>query len=95
MIKRFKNNDLEYENWLERYQSGFVFNFFGGKEGSSKDNRIHRASCYHLKRPQDKGKRTTRYEKVCSNMQSELEDFVNQERGNSWSYCSVCFKNGE
>lgn len=95
MISRFCNNDKEYENWCDRNKNGYVFNYFGGTANRSDMNKVHKVTCPSLWRKTDEGRRTTKYEKVCSNHLDELIEFVNQERGKSWSYCkgSRCLTN--
>lgn len=95
MIYRFYNEDTEYESWCNENQSGFVFNNFGGTVDRADMNKIHKVNCPYLWRKADEGKRTTTYEKVCSNNLDELLGFVKKERDSSWSYCkgNRCFGN--
>jgi hypothetical protein len=92
VIHLFRNNDVEYEEWLANNKQGYVFNHFGGGDKSKEMNKIHRANCSYLYRKQDAGKRTTTYEKICSNSLEELESVVTDIRGTSWVYCKVCMK---
>ncbi|WP_413299805.1 hypothetical protein AA0X95_16865 [Bacillus sp. 1P10SD] len=86
----FSNNDSEYERWLITHNQGFVFNYFGGGQGSREMNKVHSASCRILYRKQDEGKRTTTFSKICSTNLSELEKHITNLRGNSWVYCKSC-----
>jgi hypothetical protein len=43
--------------------------------------------CHFHWRKADEGKRTTTYEKVCSENLDELIKFVKNKRGSSWSFC--------
>jgi hypothetical protein len=56
-------------------------------------NIVHKVDCPSLWRRDHEGKRTTKYEKVCSTNLDELIDFVKTERGESWDYCKgkQCF----
>jgi hypothetical protein len=90
-IITFSNDDVGYENWLEKNRSGYVYNQCGGKEGSKTMNKIHRADCRYLFRKQDEGKRTTVFNKICSTSLEELEVYVQQLDGDTWVYCKSCF----
>lgn len=93
MVIHFSNNDKDYTDWCKKHSDGFVFNCFGGKENRSDMNIVHRANCHFLWRKSDEGKRTTRYDKYCSENLDELIGFVEKERGASWKYCKakLCF----
>jgi hypothetical protein len=95
MIYRFKNQDKEYKKWSNENQDGFVFNNFGGTAIRADMNKIHKVDCPYLWKKTDEGKRTTTYEKVCSENLDELIVFANRDRGSSWSFCkgNLCFGN--
>lgn len=86
----FSNNCMEYELWLITHNLGFVFNYFGGGEGSREMNKVHSASCRFLHRKQDEGKRKTTFPKICSTNLAELETHITNLRGKSWVYCKSC-----
>ncbi|MBT2721452.1 hypothetical protein J7E67_10305 [Bacillus sp. ISL-46] len=90
MIERFFERESEYEAWYKENKSGYVLNYFDGTEKQSKMNKVHIADCPYLRRKSDEGKRTTKYEKVCSNNIEELLKFVKEKRGNSWEPCNFC-----
>jgi hypothetical protein len=94
MIYPFKNEDYEYEKWCHKNPKGFVFNNFGGTDNRADMNKIHKVDCPYLWREKDEGKRTTTYEKICSETLEELLEFVKKRRGFSWSFCegSSCFR---
>ena len=90
MITTFKNNETGYSQWLRENQLGFVFNHFGGSDRNN--NILHRASCDHLKRPADEGRRTM-YAKIVGNNRDELGQHVNRlgsSDGDWWKSCSWC-----
>ncbi|MEQ2529567.1 hypothetical protein WMO40_23115 [Bacillaceae bacterium CLA-AA-H227] len=87
MIFRFANNDIDYEKWCKENRNGFVFNYFGGTDNRADMNKVHKVDCPYLWRNADEGKRTTKYEKVCSSNFDQLVGFVNAERGESLTYC--------
>jgi len=89
-MEEFFHKEVEYLNWLELNPKGFVLNYFGSY--NSEMNKIHRSNCWHLLRPRDEGKRTTRYKKVCSNDLEELKACVNREQDSKWSPCRICLK---
>lgn len=93
MVLRFVNNDIDYENWCKENKDGYVFNYFGGNENRADMNKIHKVDCSYLWRKVDEGKRTMKYEKVCSSNIDQLIAFVNAERDTSWTYCKdkKCF----
>jgi len=90
MIERFLNREGEYEEWFQENKSGYVLNYFDGTEKQSKMNKVHKAACPYLRRKSDEGKRTKKYEKVCSDKIEELLEFVKEKRGNSWESCNFC-----
>jgi hypothetical protein len=90
MVKRFFEKEAEYEAWYQANKSGYVFNYFDGTEAQSKMNKVHKADCPYLRRKSDEGKRTTKYEKVCSSKLEELLKFIKEQRGNSWEPCMLC-----
>lgn len=90
MIIKFRNDENGYKDWLGNYESGYVLNFFGGRDSSF--NIIHKANCWTLRRKTDEGSRTS-IEKVCSQDLKELLDEATRLRGstNDWSFCKICF----
>jgi hypothetical protein len=66
MVKRFLETEVEYEAWYQANKSGYLLNYFDGTEAQSKMNKVHKVDCPYLRRKSDEGKRTTKYEKVCS-----------------------------
>lgn len=64
MIEKFQRDESGYEKWIRENPSGYVFNAFPGND--PKMRLIHPASCPHLRRPEDWGKRTKPYGKWCS-----------------------------
>jgi L-rhamnose mutarotase len=89
-MRKYYHNDADYEIWYEENKTGFIFNFFNGTKAQADMNKIHKANCRHLWRSTDIGRRTARYEKVCSSSLDEIESFVTKERGDSWEYCKTC-----
>lgn len=91
MISKFQNDENGYADWLENYEIGYVFNFFGGRDSSY--NLIHKANCRTLRRKTDEGSRTS-IEKVCSPSLKKLSDEATRLRGSTkeWSLCKICFK---
>ncbi|WP_066255597.1 hypothetical protein [Neobacillus drentensis] len=87
-VKEFKDKELEYEEWCEKHQNGYVFNRAGGKTG----NVLHTVGCWHLNVPSRKGTYTTRYPKYCSENLADLLSVVDGlSKPNSWRECSICF----
>lgn len=87
----FSNDDEAYERYFLNNQGGYTFNFFNGPQNTRADmNVVHKANCPTLWRKKDKGNRTTRYAKVCSNNLEDFLDFVLRERGSSWHSCGIC-----
>ena len=83
---KFSNNEEDYSSWLAGHPNGFVFNHFGGSK--SGDNVIHLASCWHLHREVDKGRRTV-VEKLVNDDLNEIISRVNQIRGkDGWKLCA-------
>jgi hypothetical protein len=69
MVKRFLKTEVEYEAWYQANKSGYLLNYFDGTEAQSKMYKVHivhKVDCPYLRRKSDEGKRTTKYEKVCS-----------------------------
>ncbi len=89
VIVKFHCDEEGYAAWLSDNTDGFVFNFFGGSDGYGYMNVIHRASCRHLHRPKDEGRRTVYEKRVSRNLESLIEH-VEQLRGNSWKRCGAC-----
>lgn len=88
-VVKFCKNEEGFSKWLLANPDGFVFNFFGGADGLGYMNVVHRASCRHLHRPKDEGRRTV-YEKRVSNNLLFLIAHVEQLRGDSWKRCGAC-----
>ena len=88
-VVKFSKNEEGYSKWLLGNPDGFVFNYFGGADGLGYMNVVHRASCRHLHRPKDEGRRTVYEKRVSSNLES-LILHVKQLRGDSWKRCGAC-----
>lgn len=93
MLIHFVNKDSDYETWCRDNRYGYVFNNFGGNVNRADMNKVHKVNCSYLWRKIDEGKRTTKYEKICSSDLDQLIDFVKSERGDSWIFCQskYCF----
>lgn len=91
MIQRFKENEVDYENWLSEHPTGFVFNHFGGSLVQYNYNVIHTANCQMLHRPTDAGRRTV-IEKICSSDLDVLQQVVKNYRDGSYVFCKICTK---
>ncbi len=89
VIVKFQCDEDGYSAWLSVNPDGFVLNFFGGTDGYGYMNIVHRASCRHLYRPKDQGRRTV-YEKRVSTNLDFLITHVEQLRGDSWKWCGAC-----
>ncbi len=93
MVERFSDDEPGYAAWLAAHPDGFVFNHFGGHHAAY--NVIHQASCRHLHRAVDSGRRTV-IEKLVSTDLRELTSRVNQVRGlGAWKFCNGCCEGGE
>lgn len=92
-MERFKNKEQEYVMWVNKNPNGNTFNHFGGTDSQKDMNVMHKARCHTLWAEKDEGRRTTTYEKVCSNDLRELFEFVTEVRGVSWKYCGHCKPN--
>ena len=88
VVVKFQNNEDVYSAWLSQNADGFVFNFLGGTDGYGYMNIVHRASCRHLHRPKDEGRRTVYEKRVSKNLDS-LIAHVEQLRGDSWKLCGA------
>ena len=89
IVVKFCKNETGYSTWLLANPDGFVFNFFRGADGLGYMNVVHRASCRHLHRPKDEGRRTV-YEKRVGKNLVFLIAHVEQLRGDSWKRCGAC-----
>ena len=88
MVERFSDDEAGYAAWLAEHPDGFVFNHFGGPHAA--DNVIHQASCRHLHRAVDAGRRTVQEKLVAADLR-ELTSRVNQVRGRGgWKLCDWC-----
>jgi len=94
MLFRFFNSDSDNENWCKENRDGYVFNNFGGNVNRADMNKVPKVNCIFLWRKIDEGKRTIKYEKVCSFDFEQLIDFIKTERGDSWTFCQskYCFE---
>lgn len=84
----FHEQERAYANWRKRNPSGYVFNYFGGKD--PKYNKIHRVNCWKLTSGQQ-GMRTS-VKKVCCEELDDLKAYANVLRGGpeGWTYCKAC-----
>lgn len=83
MCQTFRHGDEEYLDWLGDHPNGYVFNGFPG------ERVFHRATCTHLRREADTGRRTA-YPKVCCTTQECILERIRGEYGEAgdvWRYC--------
>ena len=84
MIQRFHHDEHGYLQWLTTNPNGYVFNWFGGAD--PENNVVHHASCWHLHREADSGRRTI-VTKLVSTDLDVLTAMVEQLTGGFWKRC--------
>ncbi len=87
MIVEFKNQEGEYMEWQRVNPHGYVYNDFGGL--NPQYNKLHEANCWRLNNLGGGSKRTS-YRKVCSSNLSELQRWIEDNRGPEGKAYSRC-----
>jgi len=88
MTTRFERDAGDaYEVWLDANPAGYVLNHFGGS--NPRENVVHRATCPHLHRPEDRGRRTE-VPKVCGSA-FDVWAAASELCGRAgWTGCGTC-----
>lgn len=87
-MKKFRDDDLGYLDWLHKNPVGFVVNCY--KNPSSEYLMLHRATCWTISTPARTNWTTTGYIKVCSLNRNELEKWARRQVGGNLKACSFC-----
>ena len=87
VVEQFSDDEAGYAAWLADHPDGVVFNHFGGRDAAN--NVMHQASCRHLHRAVDAGRRTV-YEKLVATDLWKLTSRVNHRGRGLWKLCGSC-----
>ena len=87
---------MKIKNWEElnnilKVKKGFIYNDFGttNKWNTIEFNKLHKASCYHLKKITPRSVEWTYYFDSLEEAKLWLE---NNRKEDGYSFCKICFK---